>query len=140
MLPPADAADQFSQSAAFVISRSAGVGDRLPALRRQLETLGCERVLTFMPLFWRRSRNFSAPFFASGCRSQLIRQADLIREAVDLWADAAWRDEFTANLHWLLYIQWMADASCDDAYFAADLFSLEPHEVLRTAGHSMAIR
>ncbi len=135
LLSPADAAARFGRSAAFVIAAwPAGVGDRLPALRRQLLALGCERVLTFMPLFWRDPEIF-LPHFRVGLPSRLISHAGSMREAAELWADAASYEEYAANLHWLLGDPAdCADPCPDDAYFAADLFSPEPSEIFADCG------
>lgn len=125
---PQDAANKYSQDAAFVVavwhpSRS----PLMSALLDQLRTLGC-RAVPFPLLFWRHSSVF-LPYFFWDLPENLLQQGPDIAAAFELLDDDFSRESFTAQLQ----LRLRADFDCIGTPFAGDqyfpgLFSLAADE------------
>jgi FkbM family methyltransferase len=134
VLSPRNAANEYSQDAAFVVaiwhpSRS----PLMSALLDQLRTLGC-RAVPFPLLFWRHSSTF-LPYFFWDLPENLLQQSHEIADAFELLHDDSSRQSFAAQLQ----LRLCADFDCVGAPFPGDqyfpgLFSLTAEECFVDCG------
>jgi FkbM family methyltransferase len=133
---PQAAAQQFGDHAAFVVTIwRAGGGHRLEHTRQQLLNLGCSKVVSFAPLFWKYSHIF-LPYYAIGLPHTLLPQAEQIARASALWADEASRREYLAQVRWRLQLDFegLPSPVAHAQYFPNDLFRLSEDEVFVDCG------
>lgn len=136
VLSPQRATATFGRNAVFVVTIwGAGCRDRTSQRIQQLETLGCERVVSFGPLFWKYPQHF-LPHYALDSPHKVLEQAALVREAFGLWADEASRFEYVAQLRWrtLLDFDALPAPAEHKPYFPEDLCPLSAEEVFIDCG------
>jgi FkbM family methyltransferase len=136
VLCPSEAAARFGSRAAFVVTIWRGESaDPMRALVQQLQGLGCERVVTFVPLYWRDPAAF-LPHYTIDSPHKVIAQAAAIRGAFALWADAASSREYVAQLRFRLRADFDALPSpvSHDIYFPDDLVAFSSDEVFADCG------
>ena len=136
VMSPQDAAEKHGREAAFVITIWGGRPSDTMAERRQaLADLGCETVVTFVPLFWKYSSEF-LPHYALDLPHRTAAQADAIRGAFQLWSDDSSRAEFVAQLRWRLLGDFAGlPAPVGHAmYLPGDLVDVRPDEVFVDCG------
>jgi FkbM family methyltransferase len=123
VVPPAEAAEQFGASAAFVVTVF-----RLGPPTEQLRALGCATVVPYAPLFWKYPEAF-LPFCFMDLPTEIFAQREAVRRAFDLWSDDASRREYVAQIRWrtLLDFDPLPPAS-DDEYFPPDLVQMREDE------------
>jgi len=133
---PDDAAQEFGQSAVFVIAVwSQGVDRRISYIARTLRDLGCEKVVSFVPLFWKYS-----DLFLPHCRLNLphliYQQADNVRKVFSMLADDVSRSEYLSQLKWLLSTDFgeLSALVNHKTYLPDEIFALSPHEVFIDCG------
>jgi len=95
VLPPEDAATQYGRSATFIVTIYNN-NHSFPETRDQLLTLGCENVVSVIPLRWKYHETF-LPYFRDDLPDKVLLQRDAIREAYQLWSDDTSRREFVAR-------------------------------------------
>jgi FkbM family methyltransferase len=136
VLSPEEAAHQYAESAAFVVTIwRAGGGHRLEHTRRQLQGLGCTKVISFATLFWKFSDIF-LPYYALGLPHLLLAQSGSITRAYGLLADHDSRKEYLAQIRWRLRLDFdgLPSPAGHRQYFADDLFDLRDDEVFVDCG------
>lgn len=136
LLSPAEGARRYASSAVFVVTVWGALGqDRMRARIDQLRGLGCLRVCSFVPLYWKFAEAL-LPYYAITLPHLLHQAAEEVRETLRLWADDASRHEYLAQLRWRL----SGDFDCLPApvghtiYFPSDLCSLTKDEVFVDCG------
>jgi len=133
---PEEAASRFSARAAFVVTIwHAGGGHRFSHTRDQLLHLGCEPVIPFAALFWKYAEVF-LPYYAIGLPHLMLKQAEQIREAFELWNDDASRREYLAQVRWRLRLDFdvLPPPVGHAQYFPDDLWEAGPQEVFVDCG------
>lgn len=98
VLSPAQAAQQFASSAAFVVTIwGAHLSHRYEHSREQLRALGCDVVLPFPPLFWKLGEEV-LPFYLQDLPSRVVEQRAAVLAGYELWADDRSRAEYVAQV------------------------------------------
>jgi len=136
VLPPQEACARYGKTAAFVVTIWCGEGwDRMRDRVRFLRDLGCERVLTFGPLYWKYPEIF-LPHYAAAPAHEVHEQAEAVLQASELWADAASRQEYLSQIRWRLFFDFdgLANPVEHTIYFPPDLCSLVADEVFVDCG------
>lgn len=131
VLSAAEAAEQYGRTACFVVTVYQG-----SSIRRQLASLGCQRVLACTPLMWKYADVF-IPQCCLELPHRLIEQCDSIRRCHAALADETSKRELREQLLWRYWLDFSAlspplDAS--DTYFPMDLLSPFPDEVFVDGG------
>jgi FkbM family methyltransferase len=137
VLAPAVAARRFADSAVFVITIwGAGSADLMRHRERKLRDLGCQRVATFGPLFWKYSEIFLPDMPAMDLPHEVHKVTQAVRAGFEALADDRSRQEYIAQLRWRLRFDFDAlpDPVADSIYFPADLVRLKQSEVFVDCG------
>ncbi|MCX7109976.1 MAG: FkbM family methyltransferase [Proteobacteria bacterium] len=101
VLSAEDAALKYGKIAAFIVTIYNNKHS-FPNTRNQLYTLGCEKVVSVIPLRWKYHKTF-LPYFRDDLPYKVLLQADSIRKAFHLWSDDLSRHEFVTQVEWRLY-------------------------------------
>jgi FkbM family methyltransferase len=136
VLEPAEAARRYADKAAFVITIWSGQAtDRMANRQRQLRTLGCQKILTFGPLYWKFPAIF-LPHYSADLPQKVHEQAESVLRAFHLWADQDSRREYVAQVRWRLLADFdgLADPVSHPIYFPFDLCKLRDDEVFVDCG------
>lgn len=136
VLSPSDAAARYHASAAFIITVWGALGtDRMASRIKQLRELGCNVVLSFVPLYWKYSSVF-LPHYTIDSPHLVHLQTDYVRAAFDLMANETSRREFVAQLRFRLLgdFEGLSDPVTGPIYFRDDLFRLRNDEVFVDCG------
>lgn len=84
---PAEGAQRFGQSAAFVVTIwFHGAQERMAQRIKQLTDLGCKTVSNFGLLYWKYPEIF-LPHYSIDLPSKLYAKRELVQQAASLWAD-----------------------------------------------------
>lgn len=135
-MSPREAVERFGDSAAFVVTIWRGEGPERTGDRvRFLQELGCRRVSTFGPLYWKYPEIF-LPHYAAAPAHLVHHRASEVLEAALLWDDAASRQEFLSQIRWRLFFDFDALANPVEhpAYFPPDLLSMTAEDVFVDCG------
>lgn len=130
VLPPAIAAERFGRAAAFVVTIwGAHRPHRLAHSRAQLQSLGCDLVLPFPPLYWKYPETL-LPFYLQDLPSRLLDERQAVRRGLDVWEDEASRAEFVSQVRFRLQADFdgLAGPVKHPQYFPDDLFAWTSHE------------
>jgi FkbM family methyltransferase len=118
VLPPREAVKQYGDKAVFVVTIYNGT-----AARMQLGSLSCQRVVPFVPLFWKYAEVF-VPASGLELPHRIMDQLDEIRRGYAVLSDDASRREFCDQLRWRVLL----DFDClsppkdkSEIYFPSDL-------------------
>ena len=133
---PIDAARLFGNRAVFVVAVwSPGSDRRIPYITRCLTKLACEKVVSFVPLFWKYPELF-LPHFRLDSPNKALRQADDVRKTFSLWADEDSRREYLAQLKWILSLDFgeLPPAALHETYLPDDIFTWSQEEVFIDCG------
>jgi FkbM family methyltransferase len=136
VLSPQEAAARYGKTAAFVVTIWCGESwDRMRDRLSFLRELGCDRVLTFGPLYWKYPEAF-LPDYAAAPAHEVHEQADAVLQAAGLWEDEASRLEYLSQIRWRLLFDFdgLADPVRHPIYFPADLCPLIANEVFVDCG------
>jgi FkbM family methyltransferase len=136
VLSPQAAAHQYGSRAIFLITIWRGEAvDRMAQRQQQLRTLGCQHVITFLPLFW-RAADLVLPHYAVDLPHKVHDQADHVTDACGLWDDEASRYEYLAQVRWRLFGDFdkLPDPVRHTIYFPRDLCRLVDSEVFVDCG------
>ncbi|MDR3568518.1 MAG: FkbM family methyltransferase [Syntrophobacteraceae bacterium] len=136
VMSPESAAAAYGRKAAFVVTiwRAQG-GYRFSDLVKQLNALGCERILSFGYLFWKYAEAF-LPYYAIDLPHKTLQQSESILDAFEIWGDEQSRLEFVSQVKWRLTL----DFDClgvpvdQGQYFPDDLFALCDDEIFIDCG------
>jgi FkbM family methyltransferase len=134
VLKPAEAAERFGREAAFMVTIY-NPWHNFVDTRKQLQELGCEKMLSVITYRWKHHTMF-LPHFRDDLPYKVLPHAAEIRRAFRLWADEASRREFVAQVKWRLTGDYddMAPLSGRDSYFGEDFFPMRPDEVVVDCG------
>ncbi|MGA6984724.1 MAG: FkbM family methyltransferase [Terriglobales bacterium] len=131
VLSPAEAVERYGQTACFVVTIYQG-----SAVRSQLASLGCKRVVACAPLLWKY-----ADIFIPQCGLELPHrfreQCDAIRKCYAILDDELSRREVREQLLWRYWLDFSAlspPLDAIDTYFPMDLLSPVPDEVFVDCG------
>jgi FkbM family methyltransferase len=136
VLSPAESAGRYGRSAVFVVTIwGANSPHRFAHSRDQLRALGCDRVAPFPPLFWKYAEEL-LPFYLQDLPSHVFEERDAVARALDVWSDAASRDEYVAQ------VRFRANADFDGLshpvrgpqYFPDDVFAWRDDEWMVDGG------
>jgi FkbM family methyltransferase len=133
---PADAAAEWGKRAAFVISIWPSRGnDTYLDRERQLQELGCVKVIPYLSLLWTDPAAY-LPHFSLDAPHSILADADLIRRCGALWADQESAESFLGILRWRLLADFsgIPKRSVHEQYFPDDLFKISPDEVFVDCG------
>jgi FkbM family methyltransferase len=131
VLSAAEAAELHGRTACFVVTIYQG-----SSARRQLASLGCQRVVAFTPLLWKYADVF-IPECCLELPHRLVEQCDSIRQCYSMLGDEPSKRELREQLLWRYWLDFSAlspplDAS--DTYFPMDLLSPVSDEVFVDCG------
>ncbi len=136
ILSPAQAAHEFGTTAVFVVTvfMDSAPGSIEP-IKQRLMGLGCQNVLSFVPLYWKYPDRF-LPHYVYDLPHNVIESADSIREAWALFSDPSSRSEYLAQLRWRLNPEFdkIPAPAEHEIYFPTDLFALNDDEVFVDCG------
>ncbi len=131
VLSAAEAVDLYGQKACFVVTIYQG-----SSVRRQLEALGCQRVVAYAPLLWKY-----ADVFIPQCGLELPHrfreQFAAIRECYAGLGDELSRRDVREQLLWRYWLDFSVlspPLDAKDTYFPFDLLSPIPDEVFVDCG------
>jgi FkbM family methyltransferase len=130
IMAPADAVAAYGRDAYFVV----GVYNSA-APRKQLQDLGCERVVPYPAFFWRFASRMQAP--GLDLPHRILASVAAIRSGYQRLADSKSRQEFAAQIAWrcsLDYDRLPPPDRASDIYFPTDLMRLSDEEVLVDCG------
>jgi FkbM family methyltransferase len=133
---PEGAAREFGHRAAFVVTIwGANRPHRFAHSREQLRSLGCEVICPFPPLFWKYAEAL-LPFYFQDVPSRLLEDGAAVREAFDLWEDAASRAEYVAQVRCRLHADFdgLSHPAAHPQYFPNDLFAWSSQESIVDGG------
>jgi FkbM family methyltransferase len=136
VLSPERAAREYGKDAVFLITIWRGeASDRMAERESQLRALGCKRVLSFGPLFWKYSTIF-LPHYAVDLPENVHRQRDQVLSVARLWADEDSRREYLAQLRWRLLFDFdgLPDPVQHQIYFPLDLCPVSSDETFVDCG------
>ena len=102
---------------------------------RQLHEYGCREVISWIRLAWGLEGADLLPHYAAGRPSDVLAEAESVRLAATMWADATSTAEFARQVSWRLSGD-LGDLGdpVPDQYFPSDLLTLRPGEVLVDCG------
>jgi FkbM family methyltransferase len=131
-----DAAKKHGANAAFIVT--IWNGEARDAMRNrveQLKGLGCKVVIPFGALFWKHHEVF-LPHYCLGLPEGVLRQADSVLAAMNLWSDEASRREYVAQVEFRLKMEFDVFSRQVEGthYFPADLIWLRDDEVFVDCG------
>ena len=134
VLSPADAAQKYGRTAAFIVTAFSPGGYFLP-IRRQLCEYNCTKVVPFSTLCWKYPHEL-LPHVQLDLPHRILSQKDDILKALSLLDDEASRSEYVAQLQWRLSQDYDAlpPAIDQEQYFPDDLFRLSRDEVFIDCG------
>jgi len=136
VLAPAEAVRKCGSKAAFIVTIwSDSLGHPLAQIKSQLNSYGFTRVVSFVHLYWKYAETF-LPYFSLDLPHKTLEQADQVRAAFGLWADAFSKLEYIAQVKLRLELDF-SGLHCPDSgnqYFPDGLFSLLSNEVFVDCG------
>lgn len=125
VLSPHEAALAFGKRAVFVVTIwGANRPHRYEHSRAQLESLGCEAVCPFPPLFWKFS-DALLPFYLQDLPSKVLDAREAVLRGFELWGDSASRSEYLAQVRFRLRADFdgLSHPVAHPQYFPSDLFN-----------------
>jgi FkbM family methyltransferase len=133
VLTPREGARRWGRSAAFVITIWAAWADSMAGQTAALRNLGCETVVSFIPLLWKYSHLL--PHVQIDLPSRVLTERDQVIAAFDLWSDESSRQEFLAQVCWRLSGDFTRlREPLPDPYWQRDLIHLGQNSVFVDAG------
>lgn len=131
VLSATEAVEQYGETACFVVTVYQG-----SSIRRQLASLGCQRVVACAPLLWKYSDVF-IPQCCLELPHRLVEQCDSIRKCYATLADEPSKTELREQLLWRYWLDFSVLSTpldARDTYFPMDLVSPVPDEVFVDCG------
>jgi FkbM family methyltransferase len=136
LLAPQDAARRYGDNSVFVVTVWGALGkDRMGDRIAQLRHLGCRRVMSFGPLYWKYPGGL-LPHYGADLPHKVHEQAAEVRAVLDLWSDDASRREYLSQIRWRLRLDFdgLAAPVAHSIYFPKDICPLSPDEVYIDCG------
>jgi len=134
--PPEEAAKRFGKDAAFVITIwGRGSADTMAQRRQTLEALGCDRVLPFVPLFWKYAGTF-LPHGALDVPHRVIESAADVKRCFEILADEPSKVGLVEQIRWRVEGDFdaLSDPVSDEIYFPEFIDSLQAPETFVDCG------
>lgn len=134
VISPAEAVEAFGRTATFIVTIwSPGAG--CAKAQSQLRNAGCKEVVSFIPLFWKDPEPFGSTY-GIGFPHKVLRERSLVQEALSVWADAASREEYVAQVQFRLQgdVDAVPPAADYEQYFPEDIFMLRDDETFVDCG------
>ena len=131
VISPADAAREFGETAAFVVTIYNG-----STVRKQMRDLGCRTVVPFAPLFFKYS-DVLLPHLNLDLPSPIFRNAGRVEKAFDLWADDESRAEYLAQLKYFTSLDpavTIDKRPVEQTYFPPELIKVGEDEIFVDCG------
>jgi FkbM family methyltransferase len=134
VMSPADAAARYASQGLFVVTVF-NPDHAFADTARQLREYGCREVISWIRLAWGLESADLLPHYAAGRPSDVLAEAESVRSAATMWADATSTAEFARQAGWRLSgdLGDLGDPA-PDQYFASDLLTLRPGEALVDCG------
>ncbi len=136
VLAPAEAVRRHARDGAFVVTIWSGERPhRFSQSANQLRALGADVVVPVTPLAWRHARHV-LPHYTLDRPSNVLAQAGLVRQVLDLFIDEQSRREYVSQVRWRLH----GDPSClappvdDPLYLAEDVMTANRGDVVLDCG------
>jgi FkbM family methyltransferase len=136
VLSPGDAVERYGATATFVIAIWHPNGTSIVrSVSGQLADLGCRGVATFPVVLWTAGQE-SLPYYLWDVPGKLVPEADRIKAAFHLMADASSRAEFVKQirLRALADFQSLSTPCNDVQYFPHKMFRIMPNECFIDCG------
>ena len=137
VLPPEVAAKKYGENSTFVVTiLSPGPNKAFPIVREWLRALDCKTVIPFPALTFKYPSQFLPNYYVD-LPHRVIEEADLVREAYNLWTDDESRREFLDQIQWrslLDYDALSASISSEVQYFPEGILSRRTDEVFVDCG------
>ncbi len=133
---PQDAAGQFGRDAVFVITIwGRGSSDSMAQRRQNLEALGCDRVIPFVPLFWKYASTF-LPHGALDLPHRVIESAEEVKRCLDILSDEQSKAGLVEQIAWRVRGDFdaLSDPVEDEIYFPEFIDSLQALETFVDCG------
>ena len=131
VLSATEAVELYGKTACFVVTIYQG-----SAVRRQLASLGCQRVVACAPLLWKYADTF-IPQCGLELPHRIREQFHSIRQCYGTLADEPSKRELREQLIWRYWLDFSAlspPLDANDTYFPRDLLSPVPDEVFVDCG------
>jgi FkbM family methyltransferase len=127
----------FAKKAAFIVAVFNQSGERaVAAVRKELQRLGAQRVVYFMPVFWKYSEVF-LPHYCFDSPSKLLKSRPELLQVSQNLADDDSRICFAFHLYQLIAPspEMTLEATLpDETYFPPDVLQLSSHEAFVDGG------
>lgn len=136
VLHPKEATMKYGKNTAFIITVwSPGKERSFNYIKDYLTNLGCAKISSFIPLFWKYP-DFFLPHYRIDLPHYIYEEANAIKEAFCLLADDFSRLEYLQQIKWLLNseVSTLTKATYQDVYFPEDLFKFNSSEVFIDCG------
>jgi FkbM family methyltransferase len=136
VLPPDEAARRYGPDAVFVVAVwSPGADRRFDRMKEHLVHLGCVKVVSFLPLYWKYSDLF-LPHFGLDLPHLIYERRYDVERAFSLLSDDASRDEYVAQVKLSLSEDsyGLPHLSEAERYAPKDLFQIGSDEVFIDCG------
>jgi FkbM family methyltransferase len=131
VLSPTEAVERYGKTACFVVTIYQG-----SAVRRQLASVGCQRVVAYAPLLWKYAEIF-IPQCGLELPHRFREQCASIRECYAMLGDELSKRDVREQLLWRYWLDFSVLSPPLDAsgtYFPMDLLSPLPGEVFVDCG------
>ena len=133
---PEAAAERFGKDAVFVITIWArGSADTMEQRRQKLDALGCDRVVAFVPLFWKYPGTF-LPHGALDLPHRVIESAAEVKRCFDVLSDEPSKAGLVEQIAWRVQGDFdaLSDPVADEIYFPEFIDSLQAPETFIDCG------
>ena len=133
---PEAAAERFGKDAVFVITIWArGSADTMEQRRQKLDALGCDRVVAFVPLFWKYPGTF-LPHGALDLPHRVIESAAEVKRCFDILSDEPSKAGLVEQIAWRVQGDFdaLSDPVADEIYFPEFIDSLQAPETFIDCG------
>lgn len=133
VVPPEEAAAHYGRTAVFIVTIY-NCRHSFPDTRDQFLALGCEQVISVIPVRWKYCESF-LPYYRDDLPEKVLTQADHVREAFALFCDEPSRREFVAQVAWRLHGDFdVLGRPEPDEYFPRDVVRLTADEFFVDVG------
>lgn len=136
ILSPSEGAKRDGERAIFVVTIwRAYASESMPVRIEQLRRLGCRRVISFLPLYWKYPQ-YLLPHYMHDLPHLVFEETDRVREGFRLMADNESRREYVAQMRFRLRGEFeaLSPPVSGDIYFREELFQLRDDEVFVDCG------
>jgi len=133
---PEDATQRFGKGAAFIVAIwSPGSHHRFSETSKMLRKLGCVKVVSFVPFYWKYADDF-LPICFMNLPHKIYSSSEDIRRAFRLMANEESRQNFVTQLKWRTVENYdkLPPCTAEVQYFPEHLFHFSKEEVFVDCG------